>query len=203
MLTIKSCETFQIFLRILEKTMEKRNKLFLTAIFVILAICCTGVYALNFSNVSFSGYQKKAFTPKNASGTYYDNFNIYYKSYNYSGSECITDFYLVGSKGGKEEVILYSTLENRNAMLQIIRYGSNGREISYSSIAGYLHNDAKSQYENTNLEVFGFSNEIFNDPFCPEFLFLYDGDSGPLMSDSIRRLEYNYAKNALTEWNPN
>ena len=183
--------------------MEKRSKQLLAGIFVILIICSTSAFALDFGNISFSGYQKKAFTPQNATRAYYDSFNIYYKSYNYSGSECITDFYFVGNKGGKEEVILYSTFENRNAMLQIIRYGSNGKEISYSTIAGYLHNDNKSKYENANLEVFGFSNEIFQDPFCPEFLFTYDGDSGSLMSDSIRRLEYNYAKNALTEWNPN
>ena len=179
--------------------MQKRNKLLLAAILIIITVCTIGAFSIDFGNIKFSDYKSKAFSPNVSGGTYYESFSNYYKSYNYNGYECISEYYLTGKKSGKTEVIMYACFENRNSNLTLVRYNGKGNEVIDVPVAGFLHNDSPSNYNDDNLEVFGFSTDIFDSPFTADFLFVFNGDDS-MQSDSVGPLEYDYAKNTLQEW---
>lgn len=178
--------------------MEKRNKLVITAVLIIITLCTIGAFCIDYGSIKFSDYKSKAFSPKGVSGAYYDSFTIYYKSFNYNGYECINEYYLTGKKSGKTEVIMYTCFENRNSKLTLVRYDGKGKEVMDIPIAGYLFNDSATKYSDTNLEVFGFSTDIFTSPFSSDFLFVFSGDD-TIQSDSVWLLEYNYQTNTLSE----
>ena len=94
---------------------------------------------------------------------------------------------------------MYACFENRNKQLTLVRYNGNGNEVIDVPVAGFLHNDSSSNYSEDNLEVFGFSTDIFSSPFTADFLFVFSGDDS-MQSDSVGLLEYDYAKNTLQEW---
>lgn len=178
--------------------MEKRNKLLIIAILIIVALCTLGAFSIDYGSIKFSDFKSKAFTPTGVSGAYYESFTIYYKSYNYNGYECINEYYLTGKKSGKTEVIMYACFENRNSKLTLVRYDSKGNELMGIPVAGFLHNDSASQYSDNNLEVFGFSSDIFLSPFSADFMFMFNGDD-TMQSDSVWLLDYNYQTNTLQQ----
>ena len=181
--------------------MTNRNKLLLGAVLIIIVLCTFGAFSIDYGSIKFSDFNSKAFSPKAGSGAYYDSFTIYYKSYNSNGYECISEYYLTGKKSGKTEVIMYACFENRNKQLTLVRYDGKGNEVMDIPIAGFLHTDSASKYNDNNLDVFGFSTDIFTSPFTADFLFIFSGDT-EMQSDSVWPLDYDYAKNTLTEWNP-
>ena len=181
--------------------MNKRNKLLIAAILIIIAICTTGAFSIDYGNIKFSDFKSKAFSANAGSGSYYDSFTIYYKSYDYKGNDCISEYYFTGKKSGKTEVIMYACFENRNNQLTLVRYDGKGKEVMDIPVAGFLHTDSPEKYNDTNLEVFGFSTDIFSSPLTADFLFVFTGDDA-MLSDSVWPLDYDYKQNILKEWNP-
>ena len=178
------------------------------AIFIILLIfcICTFAFAIDYLNVNFSDFKKIQFMPKNVEKSYYDSFNIYYKSYDYQEYECITEYYLVGSKQGKEEIIMYSCFSEVDKNLRFVRYDAKGNELQYTNISGYLHYENQDKYSGTNLEVYGFSEKILQKPFSVYILFVfngeYNGQNGQMNTESISRSDYDYENNILMSWSP-
>lgn len=184
--------------------MEKRSKLLL--IMVTFCLCCTSAFAIDYSNVIFSDYKAKQFTPKNVNESYYDSFIIYYKSYDYQEYECITEYYLVGYKASKQEIIMYSCFTEVDTKLRFVRYDSKGNELQYTNISGYLYYEDHDKYSGTNLEVYGFSEKILQRPFSVYILFVfngeYNGQNGQMNTESISRSAYDYKNNILKSWSP-
>ncbi|MBO4507844.1 MAG: hypothetical protein J5747_04335 [Spirochaetaceae bacterium] len=184
--------------------MEKRFKLF--AIILIIYLCCTSAFTIDYTNLNFSDFNEKQFTPKNVKESYYDSFNIYYKSYEYQGYECITEYYLVGYKQGEPEIIMYNCFTEVDTKLRFVRYDSKGNELQYTNISGYLYYEDHDKYSGTNLEVYGFSEKVLQKPFSVYILFVfngeYNGQNGQMNTESISRSDYDYKNNILKSWSP-
>lgn len=178
------------------------------AIFMILIVfcICTFAFAIDYSNVNFSDFKKIQFMPKNVEKSYYDSFNIYYKSYDFNGYECITEYYLVGNKQGKEEIVMYCCFENKNSQLVATRYDAHGTALLSTNISGYLHYEDHDKYSGTNLEVYGISDEIFEFPFIVSLLYIanykLNGQYGQMQTGDLWPMEYDYENNILREWSP-
>ncbi len=52
-------------------------------ILIVFCLYCSSAFAINYSNMNFSNFKVKQFTPENVKKSYYDSFDIYYKSYDY------------------------------------------------------------------------------------------------------------------------
>lgn len=185
--------------------MEKRSKLLLVLMGVF-CLCCTSAFAIDYSNVNFSEFKVIPFHADEDGETYYKSFDIYYKSYDYQGYECITEYYLVGNKDGKEEIIMYSCFTEVDKDLRFVRYDSEGNELQYMNIAGYLYYEDHNKYSGTNLEVYGFSEKVLQNPFSVYIIFLfnreYNGQNGQINTESMCRSVYDYKNNILKSWSP-
>ena len=175
-------------------------------ILIVFCLCCTSVFAIDYSNVNFSDFKKIQFMPKNVEKSYYDSFNIYYKSYEYKGYECITEYYLVGNKQSKEEIIMYSCFKDVDTKLRFVRYDAKGNELQYTNISGYLYYEDHDKYSGTNLEVYGFSTKVLQKPFSVYILFVfngvYNGQTSQMNTESLCKSEYDYENNILRTWSP-
>ena len=184
--------------------MEKRFKLF--AIILIIYLCCTSAFAIDYSNVNFSEFKVLPFHADEDGEIYYKSFDIYYKSYDFNGYECITEYYLVGYKQGEPEIIMFCCFENNNSQLIATRYDGKGTALLSTNISGYLHYEDRNAFSDYDIEVYGFSDEIFEFPFIVSLLYIpnysLNGKVGQMVTGDLWPMDYDYKNNILKSWSP-
>lgn len=186
--------------------MEKRSRLLLITFAILLSCLNNMAFTMNYNNINFREFKKTSFQAETEGIAYYDSFNIYYKSYDYQEYECITEYYLVGSKQGKEEIIMYCCFENNNSQLVTTRYDAQGTALLSTNISGYLHYEDRNVYSHSDIEVYGFSDEIFEYPFIVSLLYIanykLNGQYGQMQTGDLWPMEYDYENNILRKWSP-
>ena len=185
--------------------MKQRSKVLL-AIMFIFGLCCTSTFAIDSSNVTFSDFKVMPFYADEDEETYYESFDIYYKSYVYQGYECITEYYLVGYKAGKQEIIMFCCFENNDSQLVATRYDGKGTALLSTNISGYLYYEDRNSFSDNDIEVYGFSDEIFDFPFIVSLLYIpnyeFNGKVGQMVTGDLWPMDYDYKNNILKSWSP-
>ncbi len=101
---------------------------------------------------------------------------------------------------------MYSCFTEVDKNLRFVRYDAKGNELQYTNLSGYLYYEDHDKYSGTSLEVYGFSDEIFEFPFIVSLLYIanykLNGQYGQMQTGDLWPMEYDYENNILREWSP-
>lgn len=161
----------------------------------------------DYSKVDFDDYQKKDYE---YDGTgYYEKYYVYYKSYFYDDEEtgetfeCVKEYYFVGEKDGKEEIILCGKFENIEKTLFAYIYNSEGKQVIYAGIGAYLYYEDKENYNGRSAIVYGFSTDNLSSINYRGFIFRYiQEENNGIQEGSFWRITYDFQNNKVSQFDP-
>ncbi|MBO7420241.1 MAG: hypothetical protein J6U06_03885 [Spirochaetaceae bacterium] len=161
----------------------------------------------DYSKVNFDEYQKKDYE---YDGTgYYEKYYVYYKSYFYDDEEtgetfeCVKEYYFVGEKDGKEEIILCGKFENIEKTLFAYIYNSEGKQVIYAGIGAYLYYEDKENYNGRSAIVYGFSTDNLSSINYRGFIFRYiQEENNGIQEGSFWRITYDFQNNKVSQFDP-
>ena len=161
----------------------------------------------DYSKVNFDEYQKKDYE---YDGTgYYEKYYVYYKSYFYDDEEtgetfeCVKEYYFVGEKDGKEEIILCGKFENIEKTLFAYIYNSEGKQVIYAGIGAYLYYEDKENYNGRSAIVYGFSTDNLSNINYRDFIFRYiQEENNGIQEGSFWAITYDFQNNKVSQFDP-
>lgn len=161
----------------------------------------------DYSKVNFDEYQKKDYE---YDGTgYYEKYYVYYKSYFYDDEEtgetfeCVKEYYFVGEKDGKEEIILCGKFENIEKTLFAYIYDSKGKQVIYAGIGAYLYYEDKENYNGRSAIVYGFSTNNLSNINYRDFIFRYiQEENNGIQEGSFWAITYDFQNNNVSQFDP-
>ena len=161
----------------------------------------------DYSKVNFGEYQKKDYE---YDGTgYYEKYYVYYKSYFYDDEEtgetfeCVKEYYFVGEKDGREEIILCGKFENIEKTIYSYIYNSEGKQVIFTAMGGYLYYEDKENYNGRAAIIYGFSTKNLSNIKDRDFVFRYIQESNNGIQEySLWPLTYDFQNNKVSSFNP-